>query len=74
MWPRWRGVDKPRGVGICVRNMKEAARVKACMMAGKWFSDAVVATTVVAPYYTYVNATGVVRVRTLNAELKRLGF
>jgi hypothetical protein len=70
--PVWKGVDRPHTGGTAVKNMKEAKRLEAAILAGK----AVTPDGIKADIYgkTFVVTTSHFRSRCLNADLKRLGF
>lgn len=68
----WSGVDRPRGVGIVVRTRKLAERLARAVRAGV----AITADRVMRDTFgsTYVQENRAVLARTLNADLKRLGY
>lgn len=76
VFPFWNGVDRPQGAGWGLRNTpahnKLALRLKAALEAGVVYRSATVATDVNGK--TYVATQGHILGRTLNADLKRLGF
>jgi hypothetical protein len=70
VYAEWTGVDRPRTYGIVAG--KHAARLARAINAGVVFHDPKVITDVDGN--TFVSAASRVRGRTLNADLKRLGF
>jgi len=67
----WEGVDRPCSYGIvCLK--KHAPRLIAACDAGVLFTDPKVATDVHGK--TYIDATCQVLGKTINADLKRLGY
>ena len=68
----WSSVDRPRGVGIVVRTRKLAERLQRAVQAGVAITVDRVMRDVKGN--TYVQENRVVRARTLNADLKRLGY
>lgn len=68
----WSGVDRPRGVGIVVRTRKLAERLERAIRAGV----VVTVDRVMRDAFgsTYVQENRAVSARTLNADLKRLGY
>jgi hypothetical protein len=73
VYPVWSGVDRPITSGWQVRN-RDAVRLKRAIMAGAVCKSTRVATDVDGK--TYVDHDGHARVsgRSMNADLKRLGF
>jgi hypothetical protein len=70
--PYWTNVDRPEGVGYAVKDMRTAVRVRDAMAAGVVFADAEIKTDVNGK--TYASARSAILGRTLNADLRRLGF
>jgi hypothetical protein len=70
--PVWAGVDLPDNFGWIVRGERLARRLDAAVRAGVVFGPAEVCTNIKGK--TYVNASSRVLGRTLNADLRRLGY
>lgn len=76
VFPYWKGVDRPQGAGWGLRNTpadrKLAQRLKAAIEAGAVYRSVTAAVDVNGS--TYARTEGTVLGRTLNADLRRLGF
>jgi hypothetical protein len=75
VWPEWRGIalDRPRGHGIsCGTNRKLVDRLVKAVEAGAVYVDVTVAEDVNGKSYPDYHCK--VLGRTLNADLKRLGY
>jgi hypothetical protein len=76
VWTVWKGVDRPKTSGLqvadTVAGRKLAARLKLAIEAGATECDPTIETDRFGQ--TYVRAKTTVLGRTLNADLKRLGF
>lgn len=70
--PVWSGVDRPTSSGWAVKDMKTARRLERAIRAGVAYSKTEVRTDVDGN--TYVSAKSVLSGRTMNADLKRVGF
>jgi hypothetical protein len=70
--PVWAGVDRPTTGGMVCRDRKTANRLAAAIRAGKAYVP--VAVKVDSYGHTYVETRANVLGRTLNADLRRLGF
>lgn len=68
----WSGVDRPCVGGWAVKDAKMAQRLKAAILAGVVYYDAQVHTDTAGK--TYVHAPARVLGRTMNADLRKLGF
>jgi hypothetical protein len=76
VWTIWKGVDRPKTSGLTIADTeagrKLAARLKLAIEAGATDRDPTIHTD--RRGQTYVQAETTVRGRTLNADLKRIGF
>lgn len=76
VWPYWKGVDRPQGAGWGLRDNanghKLARRLKAALESGKAFTKVSVAYDINGN--TFATTQGRLLGRTLNADLKRIGF
>lgn len=76
VWPYWNGVDRPRGAGWGLRNTpahrRLAERLKRALEAGAVYRSVTAAVDVNGN--TYARTEGHLLGRTLNADLKRIGF
>lgn len=70
--PIWSGVDRPKTGGYIVKDGRMAARLESAMLAGVVFSDVEVRRDVNGK--TFVGKRSHVLGRTMNADLRRLGF
>lgn len=71
--PIWGGgVDRPNTGGYIVKGGRLAARLESAMLAGVVYEDPTVKTDVNGK--TYVAASSRILGRTVNADLRRLGF
>lgn len=70
--PVWGGVDRPRVGGIVVKDMKTAARLQRAYYAGAAYDTPTIQTDVNGK--TFVWAPTRVLGRTMNADLKKLGY
>lgn len=72
--PIWAGVDRPDvgGFGVRPRQMALALRLKAAMESGAAFSSCQMFTDVNG--HTYIGTNSNILGRTMNADLKRLGY
>lgn len=72
VWTVWADVDRPRTGGYLVKNRKMADRLERAILAGRvWINPAV---HIDVNGRSFVSAASAVLGRTLNADLKRLGF
>lgn len=72
LWAMWEGVDRKQGHGISVTKMAHASRLKRAIEAGAVFTEAQIKTDMNGQ--TYIDAKCNVRGRSLNSDLKKLGF
>ena len=72
VWPTFTGVDRPRGVGMAVKDMAMARRLIAASLAGKAMT--VDDIRVDGEGKTYVGTSWKVLSRMLSADLHRLGY